>query len=679
MNWWIRTDVRNSQYIINLSLGEVVWRFPNTLYMRSLLGLTLLFLSIAVQSQESATNVKQPPKATFAELTRQAQAGSAAAQLDLGMIYESGKGVPKDEVQAAEWFNKAAAQGNAKAQTILGRMYRDGEGVTQDYVKAVYWLQKAAEQGVAEAQGYLGTMYGRGTELPIDYAKRVYWCSKAAEQGNAWGQACLGSAYHYGEGVPKNTAKAMDLYVKASAQGFATASSALYMMYKDGDGVPKNSKIAISWLRKAAKQGDSWSQYMLAVAYEQGDGTPQNMQLAVKWYKKAAAQGDNSAQVRLARMYGNGQAVPRDLVISYALYNIAAASEFASGEEQDAAALGMDNLKKVLTSAQIAEAERLSLADVAAELAQSSSEPTRKPRDALKVPEMECSSSSSFTLGTVEFVHVDKSSVWLSKNDCDKFVAGVALPSAVQMRGNISRADIPVFKALLAPFLDPKYFETHKTAVWYKPDPDESTFMVTLDSPGGDVISAIELGRLFRKARVTVAVGVNDKCLSSCIFLLAGSVHRILLGGAIGIHRPYLNDTAPTTFESLQTNTTHLNDLVSEYLKEMNIPTVLFDDMMRVPSEQIKILNSSDLDLYGLRHDDPVFAELQRQAEARAIGLPMSEYLPRKAAYDRCVDRLYEQIAAEGKNDLELKDLAKNLEEIKKGKHECINEFIFKK
>jgi hypothetical protein len=108
----------------------------------------------------------------------------------------------------------------------------------------------------------------------------------------------------------------------------------------------------------------------------------------------------------------------------------------------------------------------------------------------------------------------------------------------------------------------------------------------------------------------------------------------------------------------------------------MNIPNALYDAMTRVPPEQIKILDQDELDLYGLSQDDPVFAELQRNAEARAADLPMSEYLARKAAYDRCVEALFTRRIAEGKQDI---GGMEDLKEINKGKDECLNRFILKK
>ena len=57
---------------------------------------------------------------------------------------------------------QAAEQGYAKAQFNLGLMYDSGRGVRQDYTKAVQWYRKAAEQGLADAQYNLGVAYVKG-------------------------------------------------------------------------------------------------------------------------------------------------------------------------------------------------------------------------------------------------------------------------------------------------------------------------------------------------------------------------------------------------------------------------------------------------------------------------------------------------------------------------------------
>ena len=87
---------------------------------------------------------------------KEAEAGQAWAQYEVGECYYYGKGVSKDYAEAAKWWRLAAEQGDAKAQRSLGWCYDSGEGVSWDMTEAVRWYRKAAEQGDATAQGNLG-------------------------------------------------------------------------------------------------------------------------------------------------------------------------------------------------------------------------------------------------------------------------------------------------------------------------------------------------------------------------------------------------------------------------------------------------------------------------------------------------------------------------------------------
>jgi TPR repeat protein len=94
-------------------------------------------------------------------LHRNAGLGHATAQLYLGLLYLSGRGVTKDEAHAARLCRKAAEQGNGYAQYALGAMYADGTGVTKDYAEATRWLMKAARRGQTAAREKLLTLRDR--------------------------------------------------------------------------------------------------------------------------------------------------------------------------------------------------------------------------------------------------------------------------------------------------------------------------------------------------------------------------------------------------------------------------------------------------------------------------------------------------------------------------------------
>jgi uncharacterized protein len=61
-----------------------------------------------------------------------------------------------DYATALRLLQPLADKGDGVAQLNLGVMYEDGEGVPQDYTEAVKWYRRAAEQGIVGAQYNLG-------------------------------------------------------------------------------------------------------------------------------------------------------------------------------------------------------------------------------------------------------------------------------------------------------------------------------------------------------------------------------------------------------------------------------------------------------------------------------------------------------------------------------------------
>ena len=53
------------------------------------------------------------------------------------------QGVPQDDARAVLWWRKAAEQGDPMSQSNLGVMYQSGRGVPQDFAEAYFWLDLA--------------------------------------------------------------------------------------------------------------------------------------------------------------------------------------------------------------------------------------------------------------------------------------------------------------------------------------------------------------------------------------------------------------------------------------------------------------------------------------------------------------------------------------------------------
>jgi hypothetical protein len=103
----------------------------------------ILSMLVGLWNLQAATPVAQQ---TYLERLREgARNGDAEAQFDLAKAYETGRsGLPQDLIQAQRWYRAAADQGEAFAEFSLGVLFNFGKGVKRDYVQAYAWYERAA-------------------------------------------------------------------------------------------------------------------------------------------------------------------------------------------------------------------------------------------------------------------------------------------------------------------------------------------------------------------------------------------------------------------------------------------------------------------------------------------------------------------------------------------------------
>ena len=182
------------------------------------------------------------PKSSVRALTYAADGGQPLAQWQLGRMYASGEGVPKDDIKAFHYYealveaydeddpNRAnsSAVSNAfiavglycltgipgsdvkpdslraremfqyaamnfrdrEAQYRLARLYMDGApGLEKNNKVAAHWLALAAEKRHLPAQAYLGHLLFQGDGVPRQRARGLMWLMIArngAAPGDAW-------------------------------------------------------------------------------------------------------------------------------------------------------------------------------------------------------------------------------------------------------------------------------------------------------------------------------------------------------------------------------------------------------------------------------------------------------------------------------------------------------------
>lgn len=127
-----------------------------------------------------------------------AQQGQVTAQINIGVMYDYGKGVPQNYASAAEWYRAAALQNHVIAQYNYGVFLGEGKVAAVGDEDAQHWLLKAATQGYADAQYKLGIMYAQNAVGQEQKAAASEWLYKAGitylSSGDSSGAASATSA-----------------------------------------------------------------------------------------------------------------------------------------------------------------------------------------------------------------------------------------------------------------------------------------------------------------------------------------------------------------------------------------------------------------------------------------------------------------------------------------------------
>ncbi len=162
----------------------------------------------------------------IAAFRRAADKGSTAAMVELGVMYATGAGVPKDEAQARKLLERAAQAGDPRGVANLMALTKGAGGPT-DPVKARALLQSSAERNSAEAQFQLGIMNADGIGGPKDDVAARAMFERAAAQNHAGALERMGSFTENGRGGPQDKDAAKAYYEKAAGLGSEEAKVAL--------------------------------------------------------------------------------------------------------------------------------------------------------------------------------------------------------------------------------------------------------------------------------------------------------------------------------------------------------------------------------------------------------------------------------------------------------------------
>ncbi|MBO7147496.1 MAG: SEL1-like repeat protein [Lentisphaeria bacterium] len=205
-----------------------------------------------------------------------------------GILYEDGlaQEKAKKDLEAFEYFARAAKMGNADAMFSLANLYRLGKGVKQNYRAAIRWYIRSANAGNVKAMITIGWEYYRGQFVKQNYAAALKYYTMAAEQGDDRSYYWMG-VINYDEG---RYDEAMRCFKKIARKGDTDAMVRVGNMYRDGKGQEgKNFKKAFDWFQRAAAKGDASAMNNISMMYAIGEGVVKDQKQADSWFNKYEA------------------------------------------------------------------------------------------------------------------------------------------------------------------------------------------------------------------------------------------------------------------------------------------------------------------------------------------------------------------------------------------------------
>ena len=264
--------------------------------------------------QGSAADGRAPsPSAALFWYRRAAKRGYIGALIRLGDIYRSGRGLPKDLLQAVRLFHCAALQGSRRGQFAMGVCCERGEGIPKDGAAAVVWYESAAKSGYAPAQNNLGGCYEYGIGVQEDLLSAVEWYTKASAEGEPNATCRLGLCYENGRGVAQSPEKAFRLYENAAKYGHPVALYRLALYYDRGFTLPTQVAYAAHLYERSAKGGLGDAAYAMALCCEEGRGVAKSPEGCLSWLKLASERGSVQGSYELGMLYYEGRAAIRNL------------------------------------------------------------------------------------------------------------------------------------------------------------------------------------------------------------------------------------------------------------------------------------------------------------------------------------------------------------------------------
>jgi hypothetical protein len=119
---------------------------------------------------------------------------------------------------------------------------------------------------------------------------------------------------------------------------------------------------------------------------------------------------------------------------------------------------------------------------------------------------------------------------------------------------------------------------------------------VVLNSPGGSVGDALEMGRLIRAKGFATEVEKDKICVSSCPLIFVGGAKRSAGANAIiGVHQVFAPDPAEAARHDTMSEAQRVSARCQRYLADMGVDLKMWVHAMETPKDRLFIFSATEL------------------------------------------------------------------------------------
>ena len=226
----------------------------------------------------------------------------------VALAYYRGEGIEMDEPLAYQWFHKIVRlyPSNGFIWNKIADCHFYGYGVPENQDEAIQYYQKAWEYGIADAGTDIGWIYAFGDTANHNELTAAKWFQRAADKGSSQGMYFMGYFYSEGYGGLPVSEKMAAKYLRQAAAS-NNFSAIRYLLCKKCYGDNTEFVSLRQKLFEMAESGDDRAQKALGFAYlfggdwESAFGLEKNPTESQRWFELSAQQGNIDSLYELGK------------------------------------------------------------------------------------------------------------------------------------------------------------------------------------------------------------------------------------------------------------------------------------------------------------------------------------------------------------------------------------------